>query len=90
MTTFDADAVRAELERFYDATRSVELVGEDPFDLGPDLDSLTATGVLATLEPIVGVGELPLKLIRRGGYTGREDFVSSLLAELTRYVASLG
>jgi hypothetical protein len=90
MTTFDANAVRTELERFYDASCSVELMGEDPFDLGPELDSLTATGVLATLEPLVGVGELPLKLIRRGGYTGRDDFITALLAAVTQYVASLG
>lgn len=90
MATIDRTAIVAALEKFYDDIKSIEIVGMDPFDLGPDLDSLLASGVLANLEPIVGLGDLPLTLVKRGGYTSKEDFVADFSNRLENYAASLG
>jgi acyl carrier protein len=54
------------------------------------LDSVTAVDVLVRLEKIVEINLEPFKVIRRGGYESREQFMADLTAKvLAEYETSM-
>lgn len=77
--------IRTELETFWDQ-RSIPTgpAGETTVEelLAP-VDSMTAVDVLAGLDTIAGL-KLPNRLIRKGGYETREQFVEDLTAKVLR------
>lgn len=50
------------------------------------LDSITAVDILVALEKIVGITLEPYKVIRRGGYESRGQFVQDLTTKVLKAV----
>lgn len=68
--------------------RTVDLGMEtDPFGLGEGMDSLTAIDVLLDLEGEFGLNDLPVSLIKCGGYQSRDEFVTLMSENIRRHVA---
>jgi len=79
--------VAAALVDYWD-DRAVDLdIGADPFGLGEGMDSLTAIDVLLDLESKFDLEELPVTLIKCGGYQSRDEFVTLVSENLKRHVA---
>lgn len=80
-------AVRKALEEFWDA-RSLgdESASGTLNDLVDPLDSLTAVDALLDIEAIVGITIPEDKVIRRGGYDSRKQFIDHLGQKVVNYV----
>jgi hypothetical protein len=64
--------------------------GGTVFDIQPEVSSVQAVAALVQVEPLLGF-ELSGKLIRRGGYNGRDQFVQDLTSRLEiEYANHLG
>lgn len=61
----------------------------DIFDLLPEMSSHEAVKVLLDLRPILGV-DLKKNLIRRGGYSNCEEFVSHLMGRIREELGLAG
>jgi hypothetical protein len=61
----------------------------DVFDLLPEMSSHEAVKVLLDLRPILGLN-LKKSLIRRGGYSSCDDFVSHLMHRIREELGSSG
>ncbi len=87
--SFDPNQLETVLIDFWDRETSTSLrepsaggAGEgDVFDLLPEMSSHEAVKVLLDLRPILGA-KINKCLIRRGGYSNREDFVSHLMGRI--------
>lgn len=80
-------AIEACLRQFWDAhSLAVDEVSEFVDGLIDPLDSLTAVDALIELEKIVGM-ELPEgRVIRRGGYDSKRQFIEDLTKRVLNYV----
>lgn len=80
------DAIRQILEEFWEE-RSV-LVEETGTveDLIDELDSLSAVDALLPIEELVGTEIEASRVIRRGGYDSKEQFIDHLTHSVERYV----
>jgi len=77
--------IRAELENFWDE-RAIPVgpSGETAVEgLVAPVESMTAVDVLTGLDKIVG-RQLPITVIRRGGYATREQFIELLTANVMK------
>jgi hypothetical protein len=54
------------------------------YELLPALDSLTIAGGLLVIEKILGM-EVPVRLVKAGGYRSREEMLKDLLPKLWKY-----
>lgn len=79
--------VAAVLVKYWDERTADLDIGADPFGLGEGMDSLTAIDVLLDLESEFELEELPVTLIKRGGYQSRDEFVALMSENLRRHVA---
>lgn len=79
--------VAAVLETYWDERAADLDIEADPFGLSAGMDSLTAIDVLLDLESKFELGDLPVTLIKRGGYQGRDEFVTLVSENLKRHVA---
>ena len=79
--------IEACLQQFWDThSLAVDGASESIDDLIDPLDSLTAVDALIDLEIIVGM-ELPEgRVIRRGGYDSKGQFIEDLTKRVLRYV----
>lgn len=79
MTAIDHSLVQV-LEAFWDATVLPSAVTSSGIcqPLDSQLDSMSSCDVLSQLENIVGFELEPERVIRRGGYSSREQFVTEL------------
>lgn len=80
--------IEQSLQKFWDAhSLAVDETSEAVDGLVDPLDSLTAVDVLLELEKIVGM-ELPEgRVIRRGGYDSKTQFIENLTKRVLKYVA---
>ena len=82
------DFIRQSLSQFWD-DRSVQLEQTETVEgLIDELDSLSAVDALIPIEEQLGIEIEPDRVIRRGGYNGKEQFVDALCASIERYVAA--
>jgi len=80
-------AVRQSLEAFWDARALPPEEGSGSLDdLVDPLDSLTAVDALLDIEEMVGFTIPEGKVIRRGGYDTRGQFIDHLSKRVVRYV----
>ncbi len=81
-------AIEACLREFWDGhSLAIEGASESVDGLIDPLDSLTAVDALIELEKIVGT-ELPEgRVIRRGGYDSKEQFIEDLTKRVLKYIA---
>lgn len=79
--------IEACLQQFWDShTLAVDVASESVDGLIDPLDSLTAVDALIELEKIVGM-ELPEeRVIRRGGYDSKGQFIEDLTRRVLKYV----
>jgi hypothetical protein len=56
--------------------------GGNVFDIQPELSSQQAVGVLLDLKDCLGYEPKPKKVIRRGGYNNRTEFIEKLCGAL--------
>lgn len=80
--------IEQSLQAFWDAhSLAVDETSDAVDGLVDPLDSLTAVDVLLELEKIVGM-ELPEgRVIRRGGYDSKAQFMEDLTKRVLKYVA---
>ena len=84
-------AVQAALSAFWDENAiPAEEGGASTVDelVGP-VESMTAVGVLATVDEIVGF-EVPNSVIQVGGYQSKEEFVAHLTGNVMAHVTKRG
>lgn len=81
-------AIETCLQKFWEShSLAVDGALESVEELIDPLDSLTAVDALIELEKIVGM-ELPEgRVIRRGGYDSKEQFIEDLTKRVLKYVA---
>ena len=79
--------VTAVLGKYWDERIADLDVGTDPFGLSEGMDSLTAIDVLLDLESEFDLEEIPVTLIKRGGYQNRGEFVTLVSENLRRHIA---
>jgi hypothetical protein len=58
--------------------------GGDVFDIQPELSSQQAVGVLLDIKDCLGYEPKPKKVIKRGGYLNRADFLGELCSALQK------
>jgi hypothetical protein len=102
--SFDRPAVTNLLNRWYDAQTSSALRRPRPpgearqkggtvFDIQPEMSSTRAVRVLLELSDLLGF-EPPKRVIKKGGYRSKEEFVTELSNrlehEFTKHYASVG
>lgn len=79
--------VAAVLVTYWDERTADLDIGADPFGLSAGMDSLTAIDVLLDLESKFELDDIPVALIKRGGYQNRDEFVRLVSENLKRHVA---
>jgi acyl carrier protein len=87
MMLFNDQDVAAVLGKYWDERTADIEIGGDSFGLGAGMDSLTAIDVLLDLESSFELKELPVTLIKRGGYQSRDEFVTLVSENLKRHAA---
>lgn len=87
MMLLDDKNVAAALGDYWDERTADLDIGADPFGLSEGMDSLTAIDVLLDLESKFDLEELPVTLIKCGGYQSRDEFVTLVSENLKRHVA---
>jgi hypothetical protein len=84
--SFPTTRVRDVLDEFWDRECTAPVVIGSPsasvLDVGAELDSLTAVKVLLDLESILETNDLPETLIKRGGYSNKDEFLADLIKNL--------
>jgi hypothetical protein len=94
MVEFPATGVRQFLEGWYDDQMKSALrlpktpeqllkEGGTVFDIQPEMSSTKAVAVLLKLKKILGF-EPSKKVIKRGGYRNKQEFVATMLSALER------
>jgi hypothetical protein len=95
MNGFPEKEIRQALSSFWDDTLGDEAAISQPSDgaasvgideLKPTMDSLTAVTVLIPLEKVLG-HPLKQQLIRKGGYSSKDEFVDHLVQQLKKLPA---
>lgn len=81
------EELRAVLGKFWDDQTGDSDIGTDLFALNGGLDSLSSVDVLLDLESGLGLKNLPITLIKPGGYCGRDDFLVHLSDALKRHLS---
>lgn len=84
---FNDKDVAAVLVTYWDERTADLHIEADPFGLSAGMDSLTAIDVLLDLESKFELEELPVALIKRGGYQSCDEFVTLVSENLKRHVA---
>lgn len=75
------------LGKFWDERTQESAVAVDRFSPAGELDSLTAVEVMVELEDRFGLKDLPPTLIKRGGYSNREEFIEHFTGRLQKHLA---
>ncbi|WBY00522.1 hypothetical protein PE066_13715 [Ramlibacter tataouinensis] len=77
------------LEQFWDERAiQIETTGTVE-DLIDEIDSLSAVDALIPIEDLLNIDIEAAKVIRRGGYDSKEQFVNELTASVVRYAEAL-
>lgn len=84
-------AIEASLRAFWDARSiGVDATSQSIDDFIDPIDSLTAVDALIDIERIVGMEIPEARVIRRGGYDSRGQFVKHLTDRVVKYVERQG
>lgn len=83
---FPEASLKSMLDSFWDEQMGPPLgVGGGMFSLGDGLDSLTACTVIAAVEDIVGLSDMPETLVQKGGYKSKDEFREHLFKRVRSY-----
>lgn len=78
--------IQAELEKFWDQEMDADEGEESLFPVDSEMDSATAVLVLIGLAIRLDVDEIPVKVVRKGGYESKDDFIKTLSASVVAHL----